>query len=134
MKTIIFSVIYIICIYTMTWGHDSDSNKTPSLSSFAALKNIDTLTINLCGVEGGAFNIPWSVDLPKAQDIPGFPDTTAMINFLQNKVDIMSWKTFIALNWPATQKGGPDSAACFTENKGITVWENWMPSTKIFVP
>ncbi|HRI22945.1 MAG TPA: hypothetical protein PLA68_18430, partial [Panacibacter sp.] len=135
MKHIKFSIAAIFCIYAITGGCDSGNNNKPAtVFSSAIAKKDDTLTLNLCGVEGGAYNIPWSVDLPEAQDIPGFPDTTALINFLQNRFDELSWKTFIALNWPSLENGDPDSTTCFTKNTGIAVWESWMPSSKIFVP
>ncbi len=131
MKIIIILSIFVICIYAIINGCNTNSKTSDELSG--AQQKTDTLDLSLCGVDG-AYNIPFSVDLPKAEDIPGFPDTTALINFLQNRFDILSWKTFIALNWPATENGGPDSSACFTDYAGTSVWEHWMPSTKIFVP
>src|SRR5437868_5060497 len=130
MKTVIILSIFVICIYAIVNGCNSGGKAS---DESVPHQKTDTLDLALCGING-AYHIPFSVDLPRAQDIPGFPDTTALINFLQNRFDILSWKTFIALNWPATENGGPDSTACFTNYTGTTVWENWMPSTKIFIP
>lgn len=97
----------------------------------------DSLQISLCGTDG-AYNIPFSIVLPEAHDIPGYlsiADSLLLIDYLQNRFDIFSWKTFIALNWPATENGNPDSSLCFGQHsRTTTVWQNWMPSTKIFVP
>lgn len=97
----------------------------------------DSLQISLCGTDG-AYNIPFSIVLPQAHDIPGYlsiADSLLLIDYLQNRFDIFSWKTFIALNWPATENGDPDSTLCFGQHsRTTTVWQNWMPSTKIFVP
>jgi hypothetical protein len=116
----------------ITNGCNSGNNLNLTNQSSPAPKT-DTLDLSLCG-PNAAYNIPFSVDLPRAQDIPGFPDSTALINFLQNRFDILSWETFIALNWPATANGDVDTTACFANYAPETVWESWMPSSRIFVP
>ncbi len=95
---------------------------------------------NICGEESKAWRIPYSVNLPKVELIPGadIPDKQkrddTLIVFLQRKADDLSWRSFIALNWPADKKGFADSAKCFaTSSNEQSVWEYWMPSTEIFV-
>ncbi|MEP6465954.1 MAG: hypothetical protein ABJB05_06595 [Parafilimonas sp.] len=137
MKMVIVISVFIICVYAIINGCNSGNNtmvKSANESDklLATQQKMDSLNFSLCGSDS-AYNIPFSVVLPRAQDIPGFPDTTALINYLQNSFDVLSWKTFIALNWPAMANGNPDTSACFTSNTSSTVWENWMPSTKIFV-
>ncbi len=95
---------------------------------------------NICGEETKAWRIPPSVNLPKAGAIPG-ADTSneqvrndTMIYFLQRKADDLSWRSFIALNWPADKNGNADTRKCFVDNiKDESVWEYWMPSTEIYV-
>lgn len=89
---------------------------------------------SVCGEESEAWEIPKSVNLPHAKDIPGYPDTNSMIHFLQRKADDLSWRSFIALNWPADKQGNPDPDACFASTRdGQSVFEFWMPSTEIYV-
>ena len=88
----------------------------------------------ICGDESSAWKIPKSVNLPHAEDIPGFPDTNRMINLLQRKADDLSWRSFIALNWPADEQGNPDPEVCFASTPDAqSVFEFWMPSTEIYV-
>jgi hypothetical protein len=138
MKTIIVLTIFAICICAFISASNFKSKPDVEALSMHQKKDTDNISFNisdisLCGANA-AYHIPFSVILPLAQDIPGFRDTTTLINFLQNRFDILSWETFIALNWPSDANGNPDSTACFTAKTGETVWENWMPSTKIFVP
>jgi hypothetical protein len=88
----------------------------------------------LCGMPSTAYQLPGSIALPLVQTIPGFRNEDSLIAFLQNEADYFSWKTFIALNWVATENGTPDSTVCFGSREGTTVWEHWMPSTEIFKP
>jgi hypothetical protein len=43
----------------------------------------------------------------------------------QRLADTLAWKTFIALNWPADDKGNPDEHVCLGEQTAKTVWEHW---------
>ncbi len=95
---------------------------------------------NICGEESKAWRIPYSVNLPKVDLIPGADITDkqkrddTLIVFLQRKADDLSWRSFIALNWPADKKGFADSSKCFTTSRNEqSVWEYWMPSTEIYV-
>ncbi len=133
MKFTVVILVFIIWVYAIINGFTGLAKSRDGLS--VTSQEMDTVAYSLCS-NGGAYHIPFSVVLPLALDIPGYhsiKDTAILINYLQNSFDVLSWKTFIALNWPAKPTGEPDTLACFTNYTGITVWENWMPSTKIFV-
>ena len=54
---------------------------------------------------------------------------------LQHDFDVLSWQSFIALNWPANNDGTPIKGATFGENEsGLTVWQAWKSSREIFLP
>lgn len=53
---------------------------------------------------------------------------------LQDDFDEFSWKTFIALNWPAKADGTPDPSLTIGEHQeGPTVWQSWKSSRDIFL-
>jgi hypothetical protein len=88
--------------------------------------------------ETGAYNIregykmPYSIDLPLVPEIPGFQNRDSLIAYLQLAADTFSWKSFIALNWPANPDGTPDTTNFFGGKHKALVWEHWMPSTFIY--
>lgn len=47
-----------------------------------------------------------------------------------------SWKTFIALNWPAENgcRGIPDTSETFLESSRARVWETWKQTYELFQP
>ena len=49
-----------------------------------------------------------------------------------------SWRSFIALNWPAmtgaANRGQPDRAKAFSDVSGPRVWETWKSRYEIFQP
>ena len=54
---------------------------------------------------------------------------------LQHDFDVLSWQSFIALNWPANADGTPKENVTFGENEsGLTVWQSWKSSREIFLP
>lgn len=54
---------------------------------------------------------------------------------LRRDLDVFSWRTFIALNWPALSDGEPDLRQIpGEEGDNPAVWEKWKPSSKIFPP
>ncbi|KAF0862265.1 cytochrome C [Pseudomonas sp. LD120] len=50
---------------------------------------------------------------------------------LQHDFDVLSWQTFIALNWPAGEDGAAAPGPIGKED-GATVWEGWKESYQIF--
>ncbi|NTX16050.1 hypothetical protein HUA76_35295 [Myxococcus sp. CA056] len=53
----------------------------------------------------------------------------------QSDVDVYSWNTFIALNWPATTSAcAPNTQVSILTGQGPTVWETYPEDTDIFVP
>lgn len=54
---------------------------------------------------------------------------------LQHDFDVLSWESFIALNWPANKDGTPKNKLTIGENEsGLTVWQSWKSSREIFLP
>lgn len=53
----------------------------------------------------------------------------------QRLFDILAWKAFVALNWPARGDGQPDTAKSFGEIPLSTrlVWEFWEPTANVFL-
>lgn len=117
------SMFFLILYFGGTSGpaiHKDDPFAIPSIN-------------HICGSESRAWRIPYSLDLPHVAQIPGSDNTDSLVHFLQNKADDLSWRTFIAINWPTFRDGTVDSTVCFAGKKGISVWEYWMPSTEIYV-
>lgn len=52
---------------------------------------------------------------------------------LQRDFDVLSWQTFVALNWPANADGTANTAANIGD-PGQTVWESWKESYEVFLP
>lgn len=46
---------------------------------------------------------------------------------------MLSWQTFVALNWPASADGSANTSAKIGA-PGQTVWESWKESYEIFLP
>ena len=54
---------------------------------------------------------------------------------LQHDFDVLSWQTFIAMNWPVLPDGQPDrSQVPGHQGDNDTVWETWKKSSEIFLP
>ena len=54
---------------------------------------------------------------------------------LQHDFDVLSWQSFIAMNWPALPDGQPDRAQVPGQNgDNLTVWETWKEASQIFLP
>ncbi|MFY2558110.1 hypothetical protein ACN469_10800 [Corallococcus terminator] len=52
----------------------------------------------------------------------------------QSDVDVYSWNTFIALNWPATTSScTPNTQTSILSGQGPTVWETYPEDTDVFV-
>lgn len=56
------------------------------------------------------------------------------LSSLQQDFDVLSWQTFIALNWPALANGNPNTGVQIGKQDGATVWESWRESYQIFLP
>jgi len=53
---------------------------------------------------------------------------------LQADFDLLSWQTFVALNWPVLPDGQPDTSQTIGQQDAPTVWESWKESYQIFLP
>ena len=69
--------------------------------------------------------MPYDVDYAKKKELEGkkqFAD-------VQRLFDILSWQTFIALNWPVGPDGKPRASL---SDKGPRLWEGWKESFEVF--
>lgn len=70
-------------------------------------------------------DIPFAITFGGDSSLPG----------LQHDFDVLSWDTFVALNWPATANGQPDRGQQIGQNKDApTVWQSWKEAYEIFLP
>lgn len=81
----------------------------------------------------GYYKLSADLNLPVVTQIPNYKNNDTLIAFLQGKADTFSWRTFIAINWPANENGMPDTTKYFGQKANFTVFEHWMPSTNIYV-
>jgi hypothetical protein len=73
-----------------------------------------------------------STEIPLGITSTGNPVT---LESLQHDFDVFSWKTFVALNWPATADGTPRKDVKFgDQQESLTVWQAWKSSREIFLP
>ncbi|MFY8273547.1 hypothetical protein AAEU32_05430 [Pseudoalteromonas sp. SSDWG2] len=68
--------------------------------------------------------------LPK--DIPN--PKKVSLDALQHSFDVFSWQSFIALNWPATADGNPDTSKQIGQVGDMVVWQHYKESRDIFLP
>lgn len=73
------------------------------------------------------FSYPFPYKIPDLKLPPDFPG----IDTLQMYADTLSWKTFVAVNWPADNAGKPEPSKCPGKDDK-TVWMNWTEISKIF--
>jgi hypothetical protein len=91
---------------------------------------------DLAKADGPAFPPPSptvSRDLPLDVAIPsGFPEMERPIAFF----DDLSWRTFLALNWPAVEgrRGVPDPNKKLGDQSTAVVWETWKAAYELFQP
>ena len=105
-KPVFFQGILIVTTVTITFDTRSEPHSLPTLSS----------------------SIPLEITVSKE---PNPPTLTS----LQHDFDVFSWKSFIALNWPANSDGSASSDSVIGNNlSGSVVWENWRESRSIFLP
>lgn len=127
-----FSVLACLCGFDACRSSSTEETSLTTTSSTHA----PALT-NLCDLTQRAFELPYG-SLPNPDSIPGVIPRRGLANdsiitpFLQQYVDTLAWKNFIALNWIATETGIPDSTVCFGLRDGTTVWEHWMPGHELF--
>ncbi|SDZ06193.1 hypothetical protein SAMN04487939_11414 [Lysobacter sp. yr284] len=73
---------------------------------------------------------PLSATIP--QDV-SVPQANPNLQDLQDDFDLLSWQSFVAVNWPAGPDGNPKPGATIGPDVP-TVWENWKESREIFLP
>jgi hypothetical protein len=59
---------------------------------------------------------------------------TISLDALQHDFDVLSWDTFVALNWPALPDGQPDKGTQIGQKDAATVWQSWKDAGEIFLP
>ncbi len=140
MKTAVYLTFAVICvIFADACQNTRKANDTTAAttdSAGVAPPNYLAGLSDLCDQNQKAYAIPVR-GLPDPQTIPGFKkaanQNAFLQTFLQLRADELSWLTFIAMNWRATEMGTPDSTQCFGNSDGPTVWEHWMPGKRLFV-
>jgi len=76
---------------------------------------------------------PLSPNIPFDVTVPSQPPPT--LDSLQHDFDVMSWETFVALNWPVLANGQPNPEQQPGQNKdNSTFWQTWKTSQEVFLP
>jgi hypothetical protein len=71
-----------------------------------------------------------SADIPPDVTVTGKPT----LESLQHDFDVLSWESFVALNWPALPDGAPNRSKKIGEGGDApTVWEAWKETYEIFL-
>lgn len=86
------------------------------------------------GGTGGGFplrsELPYDVDRTRVAELVrqgNIPEAHRLF-------DEFSWRTFLALNWPATANGTPDTSKTLTDSETSRVWEFYRESGTVFLP
>lgn len=70
--------------------------------------------------------------IPFDVTVPNSPPPT--LQSLQHDFDLLSWQTFVAMNWPVLPNGQPNkSQSPGQHGDNATVWETWKDSSEIFL-
>ena len=126
-KTIIVISIVLLFIFLLIYFfYFKNPNK---ISKINDNKKVET---GICDPASGYYKMPSALGLPQLQFVPGYRNPDSLVAFLQNEADEFSWKSFIALSWPANEDGSVDSTANLGTNSEFTVFEHWMPSSSIY--
>lgn len=115
---------YGLVIATLLGCAGSVSTPTPTLTS--TNQNLVRLAAS------GTNQLPaLSSDIPFDVTVNG-PIT---LDSLQDDFDVLSWDTFVALNWPVAANGQPDKSKVIGQyGDNATVWQTWKESSDIFLP
>jgi hypothetical protein len=77
--------------------------------------------------------LPYDVDVKKVNALVDKKDVSPKdIRAAQREFDELAWEAFLALNWPATEKGEPDGKLTLTDATAPRVWLSWRPADTIF--
>jgi hypothetical protein len=96
--------------------------------------------------DGASFPAPFRPDLPYDVDTAALrrlsttPDKTAPpydiaagnLPAAQRLFDIFAWQSFLALNWPATSDGQPDTGKTLADATATRVWEFFVDAGLVF--
>jgi hypothetical protein len=132
METIRKAVIYVLIVISFFTTIKCGSKITTTKNN----NNLFQVSIDKTDITNpanGFYKMPSDLALPLVTNIPNYNNEDTLKAFLQNAADDFSWKSFIALNWPANEDGTPDSTKTFGSESDFTVLEHWMPSTNLFV-
>jgi len=117
-KIIIFAVVAAFCLYACS---EAMHKKTITGNRYFCYND---------STDAACSTLPDSVlesiSLGYATD-----STTANDSAKQTPLDLFSWQTFIALNWPADQNGNP-TGDIFTDNTSPRVWEHYTDPKEVF--
>jgi hypothetical protein len=110
---------------------------TLSIAFFGAAPQPSTTASNPAVTDGTALPEPppptVSETIPPDVEIPaGFPATEIPIAYF----DDLSWRTFLAANWPAVEgkRGVPDLDKKLGDKCKAVVWETWKAAYEVFQP
>ena len=73
--------------------------------------------------------LPFDVDVALVRQL----DAAGRVPEAQRLFDILSWQTFLALNWPADGQGNPARDKTLADT-GPRVWDYWRNADTIFLP
>ena len=105
----------------------------PQSTSQNSLMQTDVDKTDITNPVNRYYKMPNSLALPNVTLIPHHKNDDSLKAFLQNFADTFSWRSFIALNWPANEDGSPDSTKTLSSESDFTVLEHWMSGTNLFV-
>ena len=82
------------------------------------------------------FPSTFSPEIPEDVDVEALRklDRDNQIPEAQRLFDILAWRLFLAINWPAKPDGTPDTAKDLGDATSPRVWMSWMANEDIFRP
>ena len=105
--------------------------KLPATSHVPSEQAATTNVVKFCQGSPLDPNVPGDVALNPATVITNQGPAQAQLMF-----DCLSWRSFIALNWPAlsTQRGAPDKNKSIADRQKPKVWETYREIFEVFQP
>lgn len=73
--------------------------------------------------------LPYDVDVQKVRHLDG----QGKIVEAQREFDTLAWQAFLALNWPANDKGEADTSKTLSDRTSPRVWQSWRLASSIFL-
>lgn len=96
---------------------------------FACQEKIET---HSCFSHSDYMHVPVDFDLNVMICPSNDCDIPTFMARAQMAADSLSWRTFIAINWPEDGMGKPDSTKCLGQTNDPTVWQSWEELADLF--